>query len=119
MLTRGQYDQPGEKIDPVLPAFLPKIPDGSLPNRLTLARWIVSRENPLAARVWVNRQWERLFGTGLVKTSENFGSQAEFPSHPELLDWLAAEFMDPTVIQSRTTIDGATAQSWSMKSFSG
>lgn len=117
VLTRGQYDQPGEKIDPVLPAFLPKIPDGSLPNRLTLARWIVSRENPLAARVWVNRQWERLFGTGLVKTSENFGSQAEFPSHPELLDWLAAEFMDPTVIQSRTTIDGATAQSWSMKSF--
>jgi hypothetical protein len=94
VLIRGQYDQHGEKVTAAVPAFLPPLADGSKPDRLGLARWIVSRDNPLTARVWVNRQWERLFGTGLVKTSENLGSQAEFPSHPHLIDWLAVDFME-------------------------
>jgi len=94
VLVRGEYDKRGEPVTAGLPAFLPKLPDGTKPDRLSLATWLVSREHPLTARVWVNRLWERLFGTGLVKTSENLGSQAEYPSHPELLDWLAAEFME-------------------------
>jgi mono/diheme cytochrome c family protein len=93
VLTRGEYDKPGEKVEPGLPASLPPMPAGSPMNRLGLATWIVSPTNPLTARVWVNRAWERLFGTGIVKTSENFGSQAEFPTHPDLLDWLAAQFI--------------------------
>jgi hypothetical protein len=94
VLVRGEYDKRGEQVTAGLPAFLPKLPDGTKPDRLALATWLVSRDHPLTARVWVNRLWERLFGTGLVKTSENLGSQAEYPSHPELLDWLAAEFME-------------------------
>jgi len=94
VLIRGQYDQHGEKVEAAVPAFLPPLAEGSKPDRLGLAKWIVSRDNPLTARVWVNRQWERLFGTGLVKTSENLGSQAEFPSHPHLIDWLAVDFME-------------------------
>jgi hypothetical protein len=94
VLIRGEYDKPGEQVTAGVPAFLPPLPAGVKPDRLALARWIVSRDHPLTSRVWVNRQWERFFGTGLVKTSENLGSQAEYPSHPELLDWLAAEFME-------------------------
>jgi hypothetical protein len=94
VLLRGEYDKPGERVVAGVPACLPPLPDGAVADRLTLARWIVSRDHPLTARVWVNRQWERFFGTGIVKTSENLGSQAEYPSHPELLDWLAAEFME-------------------------
>ena len=94
LLVRGQYDNRGEVVTAGLPAALPPLPSGETMNRLGLARWLVSREHPLTARVWVNRQWERLFGTGLVKSSENFGMQSEFPSHPELLDWLAVEFRD-------------------------
>ena len=94
VLVRGEYDKRGEQVTAGLPAFLPQLPDGTKPDRLALATWLVSRDHPLTARVWVNRLWERLFGTGLVKTSENLGSQAEYPSHPELLDWLAAEFME-------------------------
>jgi hypothetical protein len=93
ILKRGEYDKPGDKVTPAVPAALGKLPDGQPANRLALAKWITSSSNPLTARVWVNRAWETLFGTGLVKTSENFGSQAEWPSHPELLDWLATEFM--------------------------
>jgi hypothetical protein len=94
LLIRGEYDNRGDKVEPGLPAFLPPLPEGQQANRLSLANWIVSRDNPLTARVWVNRIWERLFGTGLVKTTENMGNQAAYPSHPELLDWLAAEFME-------------------------
>lgn len=93
LLIRGQYDQPGDAVFAALPAALPPLPKGSPNNRLGLAQWLVDPSNPLTARVWVNRQWERLFGVGLVKTSENFGVQSEVPSHPELLDWLATEFI--------------------------
>ena len=92
-LIRGQYDHKGEKVQPGTPAALPPMPADAPMNRLGLARWIVDPKNPLTSRVAVNRFWERFFGVGLVKTSENFGSQAEWPSHPELLDWLATEFI--------------------------
>jgi hypothetical protein len=112
VLTRGEYDKPAEKVDPGVPAFLPPLPPGRKADRLALAEGIVSRDHPLTARVWVNRQWERLFGMGLVKTSENLGSQAEYPSHPELLDWLAAEFMEGTNLPQ---VAGSPARPWDMK----
>lgn len=93
VLTRGQYDKPAEKVTAGVPEFLPPIPKGVPNNRLGFAAWVASPENPLTARVAVNRLWERLFGTGIVATSEDFGTRAEFPSHPELLDWLATEFV--------------------------
>ncbi len=93
ILKRGQYTDPGEEVTANTPAVLPPLPAGEPHNRLTLAKWIVSPSNPLTARVWVNRQWEHFFGYGIVKTSENFGMQSEPPTHPELLDWLATEFV--------------------------
>ncbi|MEP7270246.1 MAG: DUF1553 domain-containing protein, partial [Acidobacteriota bacterium] len=93
ILRRGGYDSPGEAVTRALPAALSNA--GRPPsNRLELARWLVSRGNPLTARVQVNRFWQMLFGTGLVKTVEDFGSQGDLPSHPDLLDWLAIEFQD-------------------------
>lgn len=112
VLIRGEYDKRGDKVTAGLPAALPGFPASAPQNRLGLARWLVDPSHPLTSRVWVNRAWERFFGTGLVKTSENFGSQADFPSHPHLLDWLAAEFMQPTVAP---VVTGQPAQKWDMK----
>jgi mono/diheme cytochrome c family protein len=94
ILLRGEYDKIGPKVERALFQALPPMPAGEPNNRLGFARWLVSGQHPLTARVWVNRAWERFFGIGLVKTSENFGSQAEWPSNPELLDWLAVEFVE-------------------------
>jgi hypothetical protein len=92
--NKGAYLSPGDPIPAGLPAFLTSAGRQGPENRLTLARWIGSRENPLTARVYVNRLWEKLFGVGLVKTSDDFGTQGEQPRHRALLDWLAVEFMD-------------------------
>jgi hypothetical protein len=94
MLVRGQYDKKGEKVTAATPAALPPLPAEMPHNRLGLARWLVDPKHPLTARVAVNRLWQTFFGTGLVKTAEDFGSQGEWPSHPELLDWLAVEFRE-------------------------
>jgi len=94
VLLRGEYDKIGPKVERALFRALPPMPAGEPNNRLGFARWLTSGTHPLTGRIWVNRAWERLFGIGIVKTSENFGSQAEWPSNPELLDWLAVEFVD-------------------------
>jgi hypothetical protein len=91
---RGEFLQPTDVVEPDVPAVFPRLPAGSPRNRLTFARWLVSRENPLTARVTVNRQWAAFFGHGLVRTPQDFGVQGEPPTHPELLDWLAVDFMD-------------------------
>lgn len=93
LLIRGEYDKPGDVVPAGLPAILPPLPPGAPTNRLGLAQWLVSPEHPLTARVIVNRFWQQFFGVGLVKTAEDFGVQGERPSHPELLDWLATEFI--------------------------
>jgi hypothetical protein len=93
LLIRGEYDKKGPQVLPGVPASLPPLPMDVPNNRLGFARWLIHPSNPLAARVAVNRFWQMYFGSGLVKTVEDFGSQGEWPSHPELLDWLAVEFM--------------------------
>ena len=94
VLSRGQYDQPSDvEVSAGLPAALGQWPAGAPRNRLGLAKWIAGAENPLTARVVVNRFWQMHFGTGIVKSSEDFGAQGEWPTHPALLDWLAAEFV--------------------------
>jgi hypothetical protein len=107
MLIRGQYDKRGDKVTAAVPASLPPLPRDAPANRLGLAKWLVDPAHPLTARVTVNRYWQMFFGTGLVKTAEDFGSQGELPSHPELLDWLAVEFMSPS--------QGQTIPKWDVK----
>ena len=115
LLRRGAYDQPGEEVSAAVPAALPPLPPNAPNNRLGLARWLVDPSNPLTARVAVNRFWQMYFGTGLVGTTEDFGSQGEIPSHPALLDWLATEFVrtgwDMQEIQKTIVMSAAYQQS--------
>src|SRR4029453_4014250 len=97
IMVRGQYDKPGDKVEPGIPAVLPPLQKANAEgraNRLDLAKWLTSPEHPLTARVTVNPFLHLFFGTGLVKTSFDFGSQGEMPSHPQLLDWLAVSFRE-------------------------
>ena len=94
VLIRGSYSAPGEKVVAGTPEAVLPFPEDLPKNRLGLARWLVSKENPLTARVEVNRIWQSHFGKGLVRSPEDFGNQGELPTHPELLDWLAVEFME-------------------------
>lgn len=92
--VRGNFENKGDLVSPGLPEAIGRIPDGVNVDRLSFARWLVDGRNPLVARVFVNRLWQQFFGTGLVRTVEDFGSQGEWPSHPKLLDWLAVEFVE-------------------------
>ncbi len=102
VMVRGQYNKPGQQVWPNVPAVLPPLPQTETTNRLAFAKWLVSPQHPLTARVAANRFWQQLFGTGLVKSSSDFGAQGEAPSHPELLDSLAVTFRE---------------QGWDMKQF--
>jgi hypothetical protein len=94
ILNRGDYSQPTDKVEPGTPASLPAMPPGAPATRLGLAQWITMKDHPLTARVAVNRIWKMCFGQGLVATAADFGAQGEWPSHPELLDWLAVDFVE-------------------------
>src|SRR5438093_11810579 len=94
VLFRGEYDRRRDPVKPATPAILPPMPPELPRNRLGLARWLLRPEHPLTARVTVNRFWQEIFGTGIVRTAGDFGASGEPPSHPELLDWLAVEFRE-------------------------
>jgi hypothetical protein len=102
LLNKGNFLDRGDLVEPGVPASFPPLPAGAPSNRLGVAQWLLSPDNPLTARVAANRFWSQLFGAGLVETEEDFGTQGQFPSHPDLLDWLAVEFRD---------------QGWNMKQF--
>ncbi len=118
IFKRGDWTRPTTEISGATPAVLPPLPAGVPANRLGLARWLVDPANPLTARVVVNRVWQAYFGTGLVTTPEDFGVRADAPSHPELLDWLAREWMQPSAAKARPNHGGSTAAPpapWSLK----
>ncbi|MGE0127417.1 MAG: DUF1553 domain-containing protein [Blastocatellales bacterium] len=112
LLKRGAYDAPGEKVERGVPAALPLMPEEYPNNRLGFAKWLVSAEHPLTARVAANRFWQLLFGAGLVRTTEDFGAQGELPSHPELLDWLAVKLRDGAPL---ATTRGTEPAAWNVK----
>ncbi|MFO0806461.1 MAG: DUF1549 and DUF1553 domain-containing protein [Gemmataceae bacterium] len=95
LLKRGNFLKPGDEVIAGVPAFLHPLPEKSAPDRLTFAKWVADKRSPTTARAFVNRVWQSYFGTGLMNTPEEFGTQGEKPTHPELLDWLAVEFMEP------------------------
>ena len=107
VLFRGEYDKRRDPVKANTPEFLPPFPADGSKNRLGLAKWLLQEDHPLTARVTVNRFWQEIFGTGLVRTAGDFGVSGELPSHPELLDWMAMEFRSPS--------DGSTP--WDMKRF--
>ena len=111
VLMRGQYDKPTVRVTAAVPESLPPLPAGAPANRLGLAQWLVSSEQPLTSRVIANRLWQSFFGQGLVKTSEDFGTQGQMPSHPELLDWLAVELQS----SSQPHLAGTEAARWNIK----
>jgi len=118
VLTRGAYDKP-DRARPVtrgVPAVLGKMPDGAPPNRLGLAKWMIGRDNPLVARVAVNRLWELVFDAGLVRTSDDLGFQGEWPSHPELLDWLAVDLHENGWDQQRLITQIVTSSTYRQSS---
>src|SRR5262249_26148904 len=108
VLIRGDFLRKGAEVTPGVPAIFPPLQAPSAPTRLELTRWIVSPDNPLTARVLVNWVWHKYFGRGIVATLEDFGTQGERPSHPELLDWLATEFIHPLTLPSPPAGEGAT-----------
>ncbi|MFO0918170.1 MAG: PSD1 and planctomycete cytochrome C domain-containing protein [Planctomycetaceae bacterium] len=115
VLVRGAYDKPGEKVSRGVPSVFPPLPSNEPVNRLGLAKWLTAANHPLVSRVIVNRFWQHYFGTGIVKTSEDFGSQGQWPTHPELLDWLATEFQqtgwDVKRLQKQIVMSGTYRQS--------
>ena len=117
VLARGNWmDESGEIVQPSVPVFLGKLAtNGRRATRLDLANWLVSKDNPLTARVFVNRQWRQFFGAGLSKVLDDFGSQGEWPVHAELLDWLAAEFINPMECGLRIADCGLRTHGWDIK----
>jgi hypothetical protein len=116
ILQRGEYLKPGDQVSFATPAFLPPLPAGAPANRLGLAQWLVAPEHPLTSRVQVNRMWQYFFGVGIVKTSEDFGVQSEYPLHKDLLDWLAVEFRErgwSMKTMHRLIVTSATYRQWS------
>jgi hypothetical protein len=111
VLKRGDFLKPAERVAPGVPAILHPMPEDAPANRLGLANWLVDRRSPTTARAFVNRVWQAYFGAGLVTTPEDLGSQGELPSHPELLDWLAVEFMEPSAPAGHEP----QARPWSLK----
>jgi mono/diheme cytochrome c family protein len=114
VFTKGDFTRPAERVMPGVPAALHRL-ESKAPNRLDLARWISAPDNPVTARVIVNRVWQQYFGRGLVETENDFGTQGSLPTHPELLDWLACEFMQPSVQPPARQQDAGGTLPWSLK----
>lgn len=114
LMVKGSFLNPGDLVEAAVPAAFHALPKGAPANRLGVAQWLLAQDNPLTARVTVNRIWAQLFGTGLVETEEDFGTQGELPTHPELLDWLATEYASPSPQPAPSRGEGAT-RSWDTK----